>query len=140
MEINVTQYLVTIQPQSLFVIDCNPNLDANSVAERIEPLVRFIRQHQSTVPIVIAEGTEYGDDWLGTGVYKGQEAKREALHKGFENLVNSGVKELHYVRGTDLFAARPLVNPTVGGVHPSDLGHREIANFYTSYLPTILED
>lgn len=139
MEINVAQYLVTIQPQALFVIDCNPNLNGHSVAKLIEPLVRYIRQHQPTVPIVLAEGTEYGDDWLGTGQYIGQEAKRQALRKGYENLVSSGVKGLHYVRGIDLFAARPFVNPTVGGTHPSDLGHREIAEFYTNYLPTILE-
>jgi len=40
----------------------------------------------------------------------------------------------------ELFASNDYVNPTVGGTHPSDLGHREIATFYSSYLPTILKD
>ena len=37
-----------------------------------------------------------------------------------------------------LFAYDELTNPTVGGTHPTDLGHREIAAFYEQYLPPLL--
>ena len=30
------------------------------------------------------------------------------------------------------------VNPTVGGVHSSDLGQYEIADFYVGFLPSVL--
>ena len=137
MELDVAKFLVRIDA-AMFVIDCNPNLNGEEVAQRAEPLVKFIRQSHETTPIVLAEGSTYGDSWLKTGTYKIQEAKRVALQKAYENLKADGIDNLHYVKGDDLFAARPLVNPTVGGTHPSDLGHREIAEFYTKFLPPIL--
>ena len=30
------------------------------------------------------------------------------------------------------------VNPTVGGIHSSDLGQYEIADFYMGFLPSII--
>ena len=53
---------------------------------------------------------------------------------------------LHYVSANELF--KPSLtpgpegldaNPTVGGVHSSDLGQFEIANFYANFLPTIIK-
>jgi len=34
---------------------------------------------------------------------------------------------------------RPLINPTVGGVHSSDLGQYAIADYYVRNLPSILQ-
>ena len=52
---------------------------------------------------------------------------------------------LHYVSTDQLFrkvltpgAEGRDVNPTVGGVHSADLGQYEIADFYVTFLPTIL--
>ena len=70
----------------------------------------------------------------------GNDAKRAALKAEFDKLVAAGDANLHLVLNTkdELFASDPLVNPTVGGTHPSDLGHREIANFYSKFLPPLL--
>ena len=48
-----------------------------------------------------------------------------------------GVKGLYYVKGSDLFKSK-LVNPTVGGVHSSDLGQYMIADYYVGFLPAVL--
>ena len=66
-------------------------------------------------------------------------SKNEALKNAFDDLVSQGDKHLHYVYGRDLFKdLGPLVNPTVGGVHSSDLGQYEIADYYVGALPNIL--
>jgi hypothetical protein len=48
-----------------------------------------------------------------------------------------GDKHLSYVYGKDLFKS-PLVNPTVGGTHSSDLGQYMIADYYVKYLPIVI--
>ena len=52
---------------------------------------------------------------------------------------------LHYVSANELFrkalTAGPeglWANPTVGGIHSSDLGQFEIADWYVGYLPSVL--
>ena len=66
--------------------------------------------------------------------------KRAALEAEFAKLVAAGDSHLHLVANRDdaLFAYDELINPTVGGTHPSDLGHREIAAFYEQFLPGLL--
>ena len=51
-------------------------------------------------------------------------------------------EHLHLVldANEELFGSNPYVSPTVGGTHPSDLGHREIANYYAAYLPPLLDN
>jgi hypothetical protein len=86
---------------------------------------------------VLAAGTTYGDHWFSP---TGNDAKRAALKAEFDKLVAAGDANLHLVLNAkdEPFASDPLVNPTVGGTQPSDLGHREIANFYSKFLPPLL--
>ncbi|XP_065184975.1 uncharacterized protein LOC135815587 [Sycon ciliatum] len=137
MEINVAEFLTEIDAAA-FIIDCNPNLQGDSVAKLTQPLVKYFRQKHPTIPIVLAEGTTYGDFWLHGGTYEGQQAKREALHTNYLALVKAGDKNLHYVNGSNLFGVNSLINPTVGGTHPSDLGHHDVAEYYLQFLPSIL--
>lgn len=138
-EISVAQFLVRL-PASLFVIDCLPNLNATGVSERTRPLVEYIRAHgHPSTPIVLAAGTTYGDHWVNPA---SNDRKRSALEAEYAKLVAAGDQNLYLVanRDDELFAYEPLINPTVGGTHPTDLGHREIAAFYEPYLTKLLQD
>jgi hypothetical protein len=136
-ELSVAEFLVQL-PAALFVIDCLPNLTPEQVSERTAPLVRYLRAHGHTeTPIVLAAGTTYGDHWVEPGQ---NDKKRAALEAEYAKLQADGVPNLHLVANRDdaLFAYDELTNPTVGGTHPTDLGHREIAAFYEQYLPPLL--
>lgn len=140
MQINVAEFITEINAAA-FVIDCNPNLNGESVAKLTQPLVKYFRQKHPTTPIILAEGTTYGDTWLHGNTYSSQTAKRQALRHAYEQLVADGDKNLHYVYGDLLFgnsSSEVLINPTVGGTHPSDLGHHDIASYYLKFLPTVL--
>ena len=78
-----------------------------------------------------------GDHWVEPGA---NDAKRAALEAEYAKLIAAGETNLHLVANRDnaLFAYDELINPTVGGTHPTDLGHREIAAFYEQYLPKLL--
>jgi len=137
MELSVAQFLAPIDA-AVIVIDCLPNMNAGLVTNRTVPLVEYLRAngHHST-PIVLAAGTTYGQHWFEP---TNNDDKRAALQAEYEKLVAAGDTALHLVLDAkdELFASNPLVNPTVGGTHPSDLGHREIANFYAKFLPPLL--
>jgi len=102
MELNVAEFLVEIDA-SLFIIDCNPNLNALEVANRTEPLVHFIRNKWPELKIVLVEGTTYGGEWILENTFEGQLRKREALATAYENLKKEGLKNLYYVKGNLLF-------------------------------------
>jgi hypothetical protein len=64
-----------------------------------------------------------------------------AALKGVFDTLKPHDTNLHYVTASSLFGLTgPLVNPTVGGCHPSDLGAMDVASFYTRFLHTILAD
>ncbi|EDQ90251.1 uncharacterized protein MONBRDRAFT_7350 [Monosiga brevicollis MX1] len=100
MELNVTQFLVQINA-SVFVIDCNPNLNDEEVAA-------------------------LAVSWISANVRDEQAKKRAALAAAFAQLKKTD-KNLYYVAGTDFYdhAADNYTDPTVGGTHPSDLGMRQ---------------
>ena len=143
MEADVAEFLVKIPDISVFIVDCLPNMQSAEVANRTIPLVKQIASAHPTAQIILAEGTTYGAAWYNAGVAAAQTAKRAALKKAYQDLVASGMKQLHYVNGNDLMCIDPpncYVNPTVGGTHPSDLGMRAIANYYKRFLPSILKE
>ena len=55
----------------------------------------------------------------------------------YERLMQSGVKELHYVSGMNLLGDDELA--TVDGVHPTDLGFVRIADVISDALEGVLE-
>jgi hypothetical protein len=137
MELSVAKYLSMVDAE-IIVIDCLPNMNALKVESNTIPLIQYLRNssnHKNT-PIILAEGTPYPAEWLN-GPPFADASKNKALRDAFNTLIANGVKNLHYVEGKNLFK-NPFVNPTVGGVHSSDLGQYEIADYYVGYFPTIL--
>ncbi len=49
-------------------------------------------------------------------------------------------RNVHFVdnSGNELFGGDALSNPTVDGTHPTDIGDREMVNFYAKFLPPLL--
>jgi hypothetical protein len=137
MEESVAKYLTKLDP-AMFVIDCLPNMQSATVTNRTVPLVKYLRTTHPNTPIMLTAGTTYGDHWIRPA---SNDDKRAALKAQYDVLVAAGDKNIHLMLNEmdELFAAQPLVNPTVGGTHPSDLGHREVATFWASYLPKFLK-
>ena len=152
LDMSVATMIGDIDAASVIVLDCLPNMNAAEVTNRTVQFVEMIRaqpQH-ATTPIILAEGTPTPNEWLNsssTGVWKN--AKNAALFAEYTKLVAKGVAGLHYVDANELFiygGSRSLtpgvegkdVNPTVCGIHSSDLGQYEIASFYVGMLPAIL--
>lgn len=131
MEPEVGALLSELDP-AVFVIDCLPNMNADLVAERAEPLVRKLREARPDTPIVLVEDRSNTNSWIHRARREHHKANRAALVRAFDNLVSSGVKDLYYIQGEDL-----LGDDTEGatdGSHPSDLGFMRQADKFEPVL------
>lgn len=90
--------------------------------------MHYFRSHgHATTPIILVEGTTYGQAWLLPKVSALQNPRRNALRTAYNALIAGGDKHLHYVTGDQLLRIdNDLVNPTVSGTHPTDLGHYQV--------------
>ncbi|MCB1230433.1 MAG: SGNH/GDSL hydrolase family protein [Verrucomicrobiae bacterium] len=119
MEPEVVALLAELDP-AVYVIDCLPNMVEAEIRERAEPLVRKLREARPETPIVLVEDRTYGYAWVKESARKRHETSRAALIRAFDNLVASGVKNLHYLPGADLLGHDG--EATTDGSHPNDLG------------------
>ena len=111
---------------AVYVIDCLPNMNAQSVAAQTEPLVRQLRKARPGAPIVLVEDRTYDYSWLKPSAMQRNLSSREELKKAYDRLLAAGVKGLVYVKGDGLLGDDN--ESTVDGSHPSDLGMVRMAD------------
>ena len=136
MDLGIGMWLETIDA-AVFLIDCNWNMRAAEISRKAGPIVAQLRAQHPATPIVMVEGTPDGTDWF-TSKESNQQANNVALRAVYETL-RANDANLHYVFSAQLFGTGgALINPTVGGCHPSDLGAFDVADFYARFLPGIM--
>ena len=131
MDPEVGDLLVELDP-AVYVIDCLPNMEAEAVAERTEPLIRKLRAVRPDVPIVMVEDRTYSNTPFLPSRRERHTTSRAAFKKAYENLTTDGVKGLHYIEGEHLLGHDR--EATTDGSHPSDLGMMRMAE---SLLPVL---
>jgi hypothetical protein len=122
---------------SVYVLDCLPNLEAKDVKERVEPFVRILRAARPRTPIVLVEDRSYADAFLVTSKRDRNGTSRMALRTAFKNLKQSGIKNLHYLRGAQLLGDDG--EGTVDSSHPTDLGFMRQADAVAKVLGPLLK-
>jgi hypothetical protein len=137
MDIGVAKHMTKIDA-SIFLIDCDWNMNAGTIAAKTIPLVRYLRTAHPETPIVLAEGSDWPATWVrGDAMHVAD--KRKALEAAYANLTQAGDKNLHLVQGPDLYGDdQNAQDSTFNNVHPTDLGHSEITKYYTTMLPKLL--
>ena len=125
MEPEVGALLAELDP-SLYIVDCLPNLNAEQVAERTEPLVRQLRAAHPETPIVLVEDRTYADAAFRPARQARNETSRKAFRQAYARLLLDGVPNLSYVVGTGLLGTDG--EATTDGSHPNDLGMTRYAD------------
>ncbi|HNT13626.1 MAG TPA: SGNH/GDSL hydrolase family protein [Verrucomicrobiota bacterium] len=110
---------------AVYVLDPLPNMTAEMVTERLEPLVKTLRQAHPDTPILLVESIDYPAGELVTATRENIAAKNAALQQVYQRLQEAGIKHLTYVSGGQLIGLDGL--GTVDGVHPTDLGFARMA-------------
>jgi hypothetical protein len=137
MEPEMADLLAELDP-SVYVIDCLPNMVADEIKERAEPLVRKLRAAHPQTPIVLVEDRTLQNAFLVSGQMVYYHLKdRAELKAAFDRLQKAGVKNLHYIPGEHLFGDDG--EATADGSHPSDLGFMRQAEIFAPVLAPLLK-
>lgn len=135
MDLPIGELMIELDA-SVYVIDCCPNLDAQQIAARTEPLVHLLRDARPDVPILLVEDRIYGNSVLRAANRDRNAANREALRAAYMRLRTDGVQHLCYLRGDELVGTDG--EALVDGSHPSDLGMMRYCDAYQQALRPIL--
>lgn len=125
MDAAVGELLVKIDAAA-YVIDCLPNMQPAAVREKCAPLVKLIRAARPDTPIILVEDRRFTNDWITPAKKKFHDDNHAALREVYAELVNDGVKGLHYIPGDALYGTD--TEGATDASHASDLGFMRQAN------------
>ena len=121
---------------AVYVIDCLPNMGADTVAKRTEPLVRQLRAARPKTPIVLVEDRTFTNAALIPSRRQHHAASRAALRAAYQRLKAAGVEGLVYVEGEHLLGDDG--EAAVDASHPTDLGMLRMAEALEPVLKPLL--
>ncbi len=137
MELPVAELMAEIDA-AVYVIDCLPNINAEQVAERTEPLVKLLREKRPETPILLVEDRTYSDAFLIGSKRERNDSSRAALKAAYDRLIAEGTTRLGYLEGEHLLGDDN--EGTVDSSHPTDLGFMRQADAFEPALQELLSE
>jgi len=135
LEPEIASLLIELDPP-VYVLDPLPNVPVDQTAALAEPFIRTLRSARPKTPIVLVENITYQHSLFVKSVAKTVQTRNRAFRKVFLKLSKERMKYLHYVPGADLLGHDG--EPTVDGVHFSDLGFTRMADALEPVLRKLL--
>jgi lysophospholipase L1-like esterase len=123
-ELEVARFLGELDP-IVFVIDTSANTPAEHLRNRMEAIVRLLREKHPTTPVLLVDERQWDNAPLVPAQATNHNQKTDALRQAYDNLIAAGVPHLHFRTGDDLLGSDN--EATVDGSHPSDLGMERYA-------------
>jgi len=136
MEPEVGLLLAELDP-AVYAIDCLPNMTADMVAARTEPLIRQLRAARPDTPILLVEDRTTTNSPFLRSSRERHESSRAAFRTVYERLKQDGVKGLAYLEGPQLLGDDG--EGATDGSHPNDLGMVRYADAYEKPLRRLLK-
>lgn len=136
MDAEVGALLAELDP-CVYAIDCLPNMQADTVAQRAEPLVRQLRAARPDTPILLVEDRTYGYAPFRKSARQRHTTARAALRGAYQELIDAGFTQLYYLKGDQQLGDDG--EATTDGSHPNDLGMFRYADAYEKVLGEILD-
>ncbi|MEO8583538.1 MAG: SGNH/GDSL hydrolase family protein [Flavitalea sp.] len=122
----------------LYIIDCNPNTQEDSVYEGALRVVKLLKMKKPSIPILLVEGFHYDTPEFTKNKNASVDKKRSELARAYQTLQKEGTKRLFYKKGDDLIGTDH--EGTVDGVHPNDIGMMRMAQSLDPAIRAILHD
>ncbi|WP_205511603.1 SGNH/GDSL hydrolase family protein [Longitalea arenae] len=131
MEPALAAYLATVQADC-YILDCIPNPSPQQIKERSYPFIKYLREHQPDIPIIIVETVFRQNGYWDQQVGQTVKDQNNEIRKTYERLLKEGYKNIYYLE-TDKLIGNDH-EATVDGIHLTDLGFTRIAD---ALLPVI---
>lgn len=119
-----------------WVLDPLPNMQADTVRERIAPFIHTLRAAQPDVPIVLVENVTYQNEWLVAERKQRSASSNTALREVYEQVLKDSFDNLQYVHGAELLGDDG--EGTVDGCHPTDIGFMRMSEVLLPVLRPLL--
>ncbi len=120
MEAPVADMLADIKEVDAFILDCIPNPSPSEIRERTSYLVKTLRNHHPSAPIILLETIIREGGYFNEQVGSRVAEQNAAIREEYDKLIAGGVKNLYLIR-EDQFLGTDHEG-SVDGVHPNDLG------------------
>lgn len=136
METEVIEFINELNP-GILVVDCLPNMNAELVRARTEPLVHQVRKAHPRLPVVLVEDRSFTNSPFFKSRREHHAASRKELRQAYERLTRTGVADLHYLPGDRLLGTDG--EGATDGSHPNDLGMMRYADSYETVLRPLVD-
>jgi lysophospholipase L1-like esterase len=136
MEPEMAALLAELDPE-IYVLDALPNMTAEMVHERAVPFVRTLRDAHPETPIVMIENVHYQSEWFNEPLRTMVAEKNAALHTALASMEAEGIGGVTLVPSAGLLGDD--TEPTVDGIHQTDLGFLRMAESLEPVLVGLLE-
>ncbi len=135
MDPSVALLLAQIDAE-VFIIDCLPNMTDSLLQERAFSFIQTLCRRQPDTPVLLVESCWPSNAAFKSDLQEQLERKAATLQRIYQELVQSGFTQLHYLTSRDQLGIDG--EGTVDGVHPSDLGfHRQALHYIDALLPIL---
>ena len=120
LEKGVLNYVIE-QDARIYILDCLPNLTQKTEQEVTDLVIAAVKQirEKRNAPILLVEHAGYSNAPSDQRQYESYTRLNAASRKGYEALLQAGVKDLYYLTHEEL---NYPPDAWVDYVHPSDLG------------------
>jgi hypothetical protein len=124
MEPELAHYLATV-PADVYILDCIPNPSPEQIRERSYPFIKYLREHQPQVPIILVETVFRQNGLWDQQVGARVKQQNEAIRQTYERLKKEGFKNIYYIESFRLIGDDH--EATIDGVHLTDLGFKRMS-------------
>ncbi len=123
---------------AVYIIDCLPNMSAEQIRDRTEPLVSRLRRDRPETPILFVGNRLFGDARFLQARRERFDDTNGALEHAFEQAKTRGWENIHLLSGRNFFGED--FEGSVDGSHPSDLGAMRMAEALLPTVSALLDD
>jgi hypothetical protein len=136
MEPSLATYLATV-PADCYILDCIPNPTPEEVRERSYPFIKYLREHQPDVPIIIVETIFRQNGLFNQRVGAMVREQNAAIRATYERLRKEGYKNIYYVESSKLIGDDH--EATIDGIHLTDLGFMRMADALVPLIQKVMK-
>ncbi|MDD4247248.1 MAG: SGNH/GDSL hydrolase family protein [Dysgonamonadaceae bacterium] len=136
LDYEIAEVMAKREDVDLFVLDFIPNVTEEKIKNRTQHFVNIIRKENPETPILLVESVIFPHSVFDTSTDNILTVKNRALRAEFDQLKNSGDKNIYYLESDDLLGDDG--EGTVDGVHLTDLGFQRFAKVLMKKINSIL--
>ncbi len=136
-EPEVAEHIANINNPAMFILDYEPNVLANRMAETLPGFINILRRKHPLIPILVVSNVPYTRELFCKRVKKNREDCKRIEQENVKRCQAAGDNNIYFV-DAESFQGEDFWECTVDGIHPTDLGFYRMAENFLPQIEKIL--